>query len=220
MKTPKADETPVEPFSDEELAVIFGSLDTTELIDLRDYVLLRTLWDTGMREGELVNLTLDDLDLARQTLRITHAKFGKWRDIGFGRETHKYLTRYLSLCRPEPVLAGDRHLFLAFDGYPLREATVQKICQRLSKRIGVHIHAHRFRHTFAVNMLRAGTDLRTLQRLMGHSDIRILARYLNLASDDAIRTHQSNSPADRFHQQRQRLSERRLPARRTLLIAP
>lgn len=107
-----------------------------------------------MREGELVNLTLDDVDLMRLTIRITHAKFGKWRDIGFGKETHKYLTRYLSLCRPEPALAGDRHLFLSFDGYPLREMTVQKICQRLSKRIGVHIHYHRFRHTFAVNMLR------------------------------------------------------------------
>ena len=203
VKTPKADETPIEPFTDEELDRIFSSLDTTEVIDLRDYVLLHTLWDTGMREGELVNLTLDDVDMTRMTIRITHAKFGKWRDIGFGKETHKYLTRYLSHCRPEPAVKGDRHLFLSFDGYPLGEMTVQKICQRLSKRIGVHIHAHRFRHTFAVNMLRAGTDLRTLQRLMGHSDIRILARYLNLASDDAIRMHQSNSPADRFRQQRQ-----------------
>ncbi|HEX6797180.1 MAG TPA: tyrosine-type recombinase/integrase [Ktedonobacterales bacterium] len=217
VKTPKADETPIEPFTDEELERIFGALDTTEMIDLRDYVLLHTLWDTGMREGELVNLTLDDVDLMRLTIRITHAKFGKWRDIGFGKETHKYLTRYLSLCRPEPALEGDRHLFLSFDGYPLREMTLQKICQRLSKRIGVHIHAHRFRHTFAVNMLRAGTDLRTLQRLMGHSDIRILARYLNLASDDAIRAHQSNSPADRFRQQRQRVVGRRLPARRQAL---
>lgn len=73
-------------------------------------------------------------------------------------------------------------------------------------------------------MLKAGTDLRTLQRLMGHSNIRILARYLNLASDEAIRAHQSNSPADRFHQhqlqhQRQGSGGRRLPARRTLLIA-
>jgi integrase len=62
-------------------------------------------------------------------------------------------------------------------------------------------------------MLRAGTDLRTLQRLMGHSDIRILSRYLNLASDDAINAHHSNSPADRYHQQR-RLDRRRLPIRR------
>ena len=198
VKVPKADETPIEPFSDEELTIIFGSLDTTDVFDLRDYVILHTLWDTGMRVGELVALTLDDINLKACQIRIQHAKFGKWRDIGFGRETHKYLTRYLAVCRPGPALDSDRHLLLAFDGYPLREATVQKICQRLSKRIGVHIHAHRFRHTFAVNMLRAGTDLRTLQRLMGHSDIRILARYLNLASDEPIRMHQSNSPADRF----------------------
>lgn len=215
VRTPKADETPIEPFTDEELDCIFGALDTTDAFDLRDYVLLHTLWDTGMRIGELVSLTLDDVDLKACQMRIQHAKFGKWRDIGFGRETHKYLTRYLTLCRPQPIVAGDHHLFLALDGYSMKESTVQKICQRLSKRIGVHIHAHRFRHTFAVNMLRAGTDLRTLQRLMGHADIRILARYLNLTNDEAIRAHQTNSPADRHHQQRQ-VNARRLPIRRPL----
>jgi integrase/recombinase XerD len=213
VRVPKVDEIPAEPFSDDELAVLFASLDTTDTLDLRDFVLMHTLWDTGMRVGELVVLTLDDIDLQTCQIRIQHAKFGKWREIGFGKETHKYLLRYLTLCRPEPAVEGDRHLFLAFDGYPMSEATVQKICYRHSKRTGLHVYPHRFRHTFAVGMLRAGTDLRTLQRLMGHSDIRILARYLNLASDDAIRAHQSNSPADRHHQQRE-LRGRRLPLRR------
>lgn len=148
---------------------------------------------------------------------MQHAKCGKWRDIGFGNETHKYLARSMALCRPQPVLQGDHHRFLSLDlsldGYPLTEQAVEKVCYRLSRRTGVHIHPHRFRHTFAVNMLRAGVDLRTLQRLMGHSDIRILARYLNLASDDAIRAHQSNSPADRHQRQRQ-VGTRRLPVRR------
>ena len=148
-------------------------------------------------------LTLDDVDLRTCQIRIQHAKFGKWRDIGFGRETHKYLMRYLTLCRPQPVVEGDRHLFLALDGYPMTEGTVQKICYRLSRRTGVHVHCHRFRHTFAVQMLKAGTDLRTLQRLMGHSD-------------DAIRAHQTNSPADRHlqHRQQRQAGTRRLPIRR------
>ena len=103
------------------------------------------------------NLTLDDVDMKSCQIRIQHAKFGKWRDIGFGRETHKFLTRYLSVCRPEPAVMGDRHLFLCLDAYPMLESTVQHICRRLSQRVGIHIHAHRFRHTFAVNMLRAGT---------------------------------------------------------------
>lgn len=214
VRLPKADQTPIEPFSDEDIARIFGYLNPADSFELRDYVVLHTLWDTGIRVGELVNLTLDDVDLKSAQMRIQHAKFGKWRDIGFGRETHKYLTRYLSLCRPEPAVADDRHLFLCLDGYPMLESTVQHLCARLSKRIGLHVHAHRFRHTFAVNMLRAGTDLRTLQRLMGHADIRILARYLNLASDEAIKTHQTNSPADRFQQLHPAVS-RRLPIRRS-----
>lgn len=213
VRLPKVDQTPIEPFSDEDLARIFGYLNPADSFDLRDYAVLHTLWDTGMRVGELVTLTLDDVDFKSCQIRIQHAKFGKWRDIGLGRETHKYLTRYLSLGRSEPAIPGDRHIFLCLDGYPMMESTVQHLCQRLSKRIGIHVHPHRFRHTFAVNMLRAGTDLRTLQRLMGHADIRILTRYLNLASDEMIKTHQHNNPADRFQQQHPQQT-RRLPIRR------
>ncbi len=213
VRLPKVDETPIVPFTDEELDTIFGSLDPTDAFDLRDYALLHTLWDTGMRVGELVALTLEDVDLRACQIRIQHAKFGKWRDIGFGRETQKYLTRYLTLCRPQVAIEGTQQLFLSFDGYPMNEGAVQKMCRRQSKRIGIHIHAHRFRHTFAVQMLKAGTDLRTLQRLMGHADIRILTRYLNLASDDVIKAHQTNSPADR-HQQLRLATTRRLPVRR------
>ncbi len=213
VRKPKADETPIEPFPDEEIRRIFASLDPTDPFGLRDYVLLHTLWDTGLRVGELVALTLDDVDLQHCEIRVAHAKFGKWRDVGFGKQTHKYLTRYLNLARPQPVIEGDRHFFLSLDGYPLQEGTVQRLCTRLSSRIGVHIHCHRFRHTFAVNMLRNGTDIRTLQKLMGHASVQILTRYLNLANADAIQAHQSNSPADRFYAA-QSVAARRLPVKR------
>ncbi len=214
VKKPKADETPIEPFTDDEIMRIFASLDPTDEFGLRDYVLLHTLWDTGLRVGELVNLTLQDIDLQRCQIRIAHAKFGKWRDVGFGKQTHKYLTRYLSIGRPEPLFEDEQHFFLTFDGRPLTEQAVERVCARLSKRTGIHIHCHRFRHTFAVNMLRNGTDIRTLQRLMGHASIQILTRYLNLANADTIQTHQNNSPADRFYAQRQ-AGVRRLPVRRS-----
>ncbi len=213
VRKPKADETPIEPFTEDEIRRIFSSLDPTDVFGLRDYVLFHTLWDTGLRVGELVTLTLDDIDLQRCEIRVAHAKFGKWRDVGFGKQTHKYLTRYLNMARPQPAIEGDGHFFLSLDGYPLHEGTVQRLCTRLSRRIGVHIHCHRFRHTFAVNMLRNGTDIRTLQKLMGHASIQILTRYLNLANADAIQAHQSNSPADRFYAT-QVGTMRRLPIKR------
>jgi site-specific recombinase XerD len=213
VRKPKADEVPPDPFSDEEIARIFEAVDPTDTFGLRDYVLLLTLWDTGLRVGELVNLTLDDVNLQMGEIRVVHAKFGKYRDIGFGRQTHKYLTRYLSMGRPVPAGEGDRHFFLSHDGYPLTEGAVQRLCTRLSSKSGIHIHCHRFRHTFAVNMLRNGADIRTLQKLMGHASIQILTRYLNLASADVIRAHQSNSPADRYYG-RHRAGNRRLPLRR------
>lgn len=219
VRKPKADEVPIEPFTHDELDAIFGAFDLTDAVELRDYVILHTLWDTGMRVGELVALTLDDVDLKVCEIRIAHAKWGKWRDIGFGKRTQKFLSRYVSVCRPEPAIEGDRHVFLAVDGYPLSVGAIEHICQRISKRLakgvggGLRIYPHRFRHTFAIGMLRNGTDIRTLQKLMGHASVQILMRYLNLANDDALEAHRVNSPADRHHQQRA-LAGRRLPMRR------
>ncbi len=171
-----------------------------------------------MRVGELAALTLDDVDLQRCEIRIDHAKWGKWRDIGFGKQTQTLLTRYLSICRPVPAVEGDRHFFLSVDGYPLAVNAVEDICTRLSQRVGIRVHAHRFRHTFAVGMLRSGTNIRTLQKLMGHASVQILLRYLNLANDEAIETHRVNSPADRHYAQKQ-AGARRLPMRNQLSLS-
>jgi site-specific recombinase XerD len=117
------------------------------------------------------------------------------------------------------AVEGTKQLYLSLDGYPMREGAAQKMYRRHSTRTGIHIHAHRFRHTFAVQMLKAGTNLRTLQRLMGHADIRILTRYLNLANEDIIKAHHTNSPADR-QQQLHQTSIRRLPNTARLIVYP
>jgi site-specific recombinase XerD len=143
VRKPKADEVPVAPFTHEELDAIFGALDLTDAVELRDYVILHTLWDTGMRVGELVALTLVDVNLKTCEIRIAHAKWGTWRDIGFGKQSQKYVSRYVSVCRPTPTIEGDRHLFLSVDGYPLTVSAIEQICQRLGRRIGVRVNPHR-----------------------------------------------------------------------------
>jgi integrase/recombinase XerD len=75
---PKADETPIEPFTEDEIRRIFSSLDPTDPFGLRDYLLLHTLWDTGLRVSELVALTLDDVDVQRCEIRAApHIPQGK-----------------------------------------------------------------------------------------------------------------------------------------------
>lgn len=219
VRKPKADEVPPEPFTQAELDAIFGAFDLTDAFQLRDYVILHTLWDTGMRVGELVSRTLHDVDLKTCEIRIDHAKWGKWRDIGFGKQTQKFLSRYATLCRPEPAIEGDTHFFLSVDGYPLTVGAVEQICQRLSRRIRIRVHPHRFRHTFAVGMLRNGTDIRTLQKLMGHASIQILLRYLNLGDDEAIEAHRVNSPADKYHAIKQATTRRSPMRQRSRVVA-
>ncbi len=219
VRKPKMDEVPVDPFSQQEIDTILYVLDLTDTAEFRDFVVLHTLWDTGMRVGELVDLTFDDVNLKECEIRVDHAKWGKWRDIGFGKQTQKYLSRYLAMCRPMPVIEGDKHFFLSIDGRPLTIGAVEQFCRRLSKRVGFRVHPHRFRHTFAVNMLRNGTDIRTLQKLMGHASMQILMRYLNLANDEAIEVHRVNSPADKHHA-RKVVGGRRPPMRRQSLLKP
>jgi integrase/recombinase XerD len=213
VRKPKADEIPPEPFTQEELDRIFGAFDVTDAFQLRDYTLLHLLWDTGMRAGEVVSLTLDEVNLQSCEIRVDHAKWGKWRDIGFGKQSQKFLSRYVTLCRPEPAIETDRHLFLSTDGYPLSVGALEQICRRLSKRIGVRVYPHRFRHTFAVGMLRNGTDIRTLRKLMGHASVQILMRYPNIANDEALEVHRVNSPADKHYAAKQ-ATARRAPMRR------
>jgi site-specific recombinase XerD len=120
----------------------------------------------------------EEADLRSCQIRIHSARFGTWRGVGCSRETQQYLARDLTSCRPQPAVGATRQLSLSLDRYPRTEGTVQKLCRRRSKHTSIHLHADRFRHTFAVRMLRADTDLVTLQRLMAQVHIRILTRYL------------------------------------------
>lgn len=215
VRKPKADEVPPTPFSQEELDAIFAALDITDTWQFRDYVILHTLWDTGMRISELIGLTVDDINLKECEIRIDHAKWGKWRDVGFGKQTQKYLARYLTMARAEPISVMEKHFFLTVDGRPLSVGAIECVCKRLTRKLGFRVHPHRFRHTFAVNMLRNGTDIRTLQKLMGHASIQILMRYLNLANGEALTAHRVNSPADKHYAQKLAAEGgRRIPVRR------
>ena len=200
LPLPRTPEVRPEPLSTEELEHIIASFDVADHLDLRDLALVTLLLDTGMRIGEIVKLELKDINLMKKVINIDEAKFGKYRILGFGETTKRRLSQYLAV-RPHMAQEWTKnHLFLTEDGYSITEATAQKICQKISVRTGIHVYCHRFRHTFAVNMLNNGADIRYVQLLMGHSDIRITARYLNIANDDVLEVHHTHSPADRIQQ--------------------
>ena len=112
-----------------------------------------------------------------------------------GRRTRKALRAWLRLHQEhQPAL------FTAYDGIRLGYSGLRLMLTRRSKTagIGTNVTAHQFRRAFALMMLRSGVDIYTLAGLMGHSDTRILERYLRLEANDLELAHRTYSPGDRL----------------------
>lgn len=165
----------------------------------RNRALILFLLDTGLRVGELSRLDLEDLNM--ETCEVTVKPFqssrkSKPRTVYFGKRTQKELWRYL-VGRKNDI--KNEPLFLSAEGRRLTGDAVKHILDRIGKRAGVgRVHPHIFRHTFAIQYLRNGGDIFTLQRLLGHSSLAMVQRYLNLAQSDLESAHRRASPVDNW----------------------
>ena len=142
--------------------------------DNRDYLIMRVLWRTGARVSELLNITPQDIEFHNQVVNITKAKGGKQRRVLLDEETLKLLSEYIS----SPNIPEDRHIF------SIKRCQVHTIVKRYGKMIGVDIHPHTFRHSFAIHLVRSGLDLRRVQQLLGHSNLNTTQVYLQFNDQD------------------------------------
>ncbi len=165
---------------------------------LRNYTILLTFLDTGIRLKELLSLTLNDLDLTHHTLHIT-GKGNNTREVFFGRRLSRILCDWLemrTLSLPGNALFCTRH------GSPLNRRYVIEIITNLAHRAGiqgVRCSPHTLRHTFATLFIRNGGDPFTLQRLLGHSDISTTMIYVHMTGTALREAHAKASPVDRLH---------------------
>jgi integrase/recombinase XerD len=163
----------------------------------RDKAILLTLLDTGLRASELCRLELRDLDLHSGTLAIRAHKSGlksRPRLVPLGQSARKAAWRYLA---ERGSVSGP--IFLTQNEKPLDRGQLLHLLVRLGERAGVsRCHPHRFRHTFAIQFLRNGGDVFTLQRLLGHASLEMVRHYLALAEADDETAHRRASPADNW----------------------
>jgi site-specific recombinase XerD len=160
----------------------------------RDRAILLTLLDTGMRASELVNLTIDDW---RESSLVVMGKGRKERTVPISKPTEKAIWRQLLAREILPCgVRGGNALFAALiNGEELTYISLSSMLIRLRKYSGVKgIHAHRFRHTFAITFLRYGGDIYTLQRILGHSTLDMVKTYLDIVRSDIVRAHEKASP--------------------------
>jgi integrase/recombinase XerD len=195
VKAPKVSLEPLEPVTHETVYKMIKACTQGSLLGDRDAALLICFLDTGGRASELLNLDLADVNQATGTIMIRHGKGDKARVVYLGKQSRKFLRKYLrhrtddnpALWIADPRLGSER---LGYDG-------LRAILHRRAKDAGVaEPTAHSFRRAFALAMLRNGVDIYTLAKLMGHEDITVLKRYIKEIDDDTRLAHRRAGPVD------------------------
>ena len=196
VKMPKVPEVIIPTFSEKELAKLLAQVNKGTNEGFRDYCLLLTLIDTGIRLSELANLKTSDIDYEQNLLRVM-GKGLRERFVPFGRRVAKALMKYQMKCRPEPI--GTDNFWLRRDGRPLLPKRIEKLISAYGKKAGLkRCYAHKLRHTSSVMYLRNGGDVFSLQKKLGHRSLVMTRHYSNLADSDVRAQHLRYGVADRL----------------------
>jgi integrase/recombinase XerD len=144
--------------------------------------LLMTLYGTGMRRSELAHLKVGDIDSQRMIIRVVAGKRSKDRDLPLSPALLETLREYWRWRKPKLYLFPTRTLGRRLD-QPICDKTVWIACSEARRRAGIRkrVTPHTLRHSWATHLLEAGTDLRTIQVLLGHGDLETTAQYLHLS---------------------------------------
>jgi integrase/recombinase XerC len=163
----------------------------------RDHALLELLYSSGLRLGELVGLDLLDLDLRDRTVRVL-GKGMKSRIIPVGKKAVQALERWLRE-RAALVKPAETAVFIARNGRRLGARAVQLRVAAWARRrgLGVPVHPHLFRHSFASHLLESSGELRGVQELLGHADISTTQIYTHLDFQHLARIYDRTHPRAR-----------------------
>ncbi len=181
IRLPKVRKPPrkIDVLSDTEVEKLFSAVR-----DPLDRVILKLMLDTGLRSSELLSIRVMDIDFDNKVIRVVSGKYGKERYVVITSDTLEILRAWIKLNNLKP---DDRIIPLSYTG-------LYKRLKNLGKRAGIplwKIHPHVLRHTFATRALKKGLNLHSLQRLLGHSDIKTTQVYLHLTIEDIRREYES-----------------------------
>jgi len=206
---PKSEQREIMPFTEAEFKALLSAgvrskaydrpgkrkSDHAVLHPERIRAMLLMMLDTGLRVGELTGLKLHQVDHRNHRVQVL-GKGALERSVPFSPRTAQALWRYLST---RPDAEPTDHLFTTVSNRKIDSTQLNKSLKTLAKKAGVKdVHPHRFRHTFAIQYLRNGGDPYTLQKLLGHSTLDMVKRYLALAQIDLDKAHKRASPVDNW----------------------
>jgi integrase/recombinase XerD len=194
IRTPRQERTLPEVLRPEEVDKFLASIDLSTPNGLRDRALFELIYSCGLRISEAASLSFDRLYMKEKLLRVV-GKRKKERIIPFGDDAHYWLKRYLDEGRPS--LEKKRKTALVFlnqEGEGISRKGIWKRFAGIRSVAGVSAKVHTFRHSFASHLLAGGADLRTVQELLGHSDISTTQIYTHIEEDALQNYHREYFP--------------------------
>jgi integrase/recombinase XerD len=180
----------------EEVTALLEVPDTEKPREMRNSAMMELMYGSGLRVSELIGLHLQDVNLDANFVRVM-GKGSKERIIPMGRQARAMTEKWTT--RGRPMLLKERrsaYLFVAHAGKPMTRQSFWKIIKKYAVLAGIskNITPHTLRHSFATHLLEGGADLRSVQTMLGHSDISTTQIYTHISRDYLMKMHQTYHP--------------------------
>jgi integrase/recombinase XerD len=189
VKMPRVEQKKMRVLSPEELNTILKVCNNP-----RDKALILFLVDSGMRRSEARDLNWIDVDIPSGVVNIRRSKNKKARSVFIGVKTRRALLRYRRAISHE----DNEPLFQTQTGTRLTPSGFRQVIRRISEKSGIPFSAHDLRRTFATLSLKAGMNVLHLQSILGHANLEMTRRYVQMVEDDLGESHKEYGPIDRF----------------------
>ena len=201
IKTPKIGRALPKDLSEHDVEALLASPDTSTALGMRDQAMFEVLYACGLRVSELIHLSLSEVNLNAGWLQVT-GKGDKTRLVPLGEVAVDVLTDYLAIARPQLcTLKNGREsrcqaVFLTQQGGYMTRQNFWYVIKRYAKQAGIDadISPHTLRHAFATHLLNHGADLRSVQMLLGHSDLSTTQIYTHVATARLQQLHHQHHP--------------------------
>ena len=202
IKNPKKPKELLEILDEREVKNFLDSIPCSKKLELRNKAMFELLYSSGLRVSELTNLQLRNIDFDENLIRFI-GKGNKERITPVGKVSMHFLKKYLETTRYK--IEGESkndYVFLNKYGNKISRQGFWKILKKYAKKLNLNknLYPHIFRHSFATHMLKRGADLRTVQELLGHSDISTTEIYTNLDKEHIKDTYFKYHPFEKKEQ--------------------
>jgi len=196
IDTPRIGRPLPDSLSETEVEVLLTAPDAGEPLGLRDRAMLELLYACGLRVSELVNVSIEQVNLTQGVVRLV-GKGNKERLVPLGEEAAEWLRRYIREGRS--ALAGEasaRQLFITRRGTGMTRQAFWYRLKHYAVKSGINrkLSPHTLRHAFATHLLNHGADLRVVQMLLGHSDLSTTQIYTHVARERLKELHAQHHP--------------------------